>query len=97
MDARVRALAPPAVDRPGAEVDIANAQLDEFRCSKPVAVGEEDHRVVPHPVPLAALRRAQERPHLILREVVAQAPVRCHTRNVPDELRSSTPAAGSEG
>lgn len=83
-----------AIVRPGPEVDIAHAQFDELGCSEAVPVGEEDHRVVPGGVAFALLGGAQERTHLVLGEVVAQAPVRCHIRNVPERLRSSTPVDG---
>jgi len=50
-----------APDRPLAEIDVVDSQLDELGGTKPVSVREEDHRVVPGGVSLALLCRGAGR------------------------------------
>jgi len=88
---------PPAPDvhRPGAEIYVADPELDKLRRTKTMPIGKQDHRVVPCRVALASLRGAKGGAHLFSCEVVAQSPVRCHAGNIPDESCSSTPAESS--
>jgi len=85
------------VDRRGRKIHVVHAQGDEFRRPEAVPVGEQDHREIPLSIPLALPGRAEEGTHLGGGEVVAEVPVRGHAASVPEEVGSSTPAAGQGG